>query len=231
MIEKFYKLHKLRAITRRLGLNSILFNFFFGNKNYEENFDESFSRYINKGDVVYDCGANIGHYTKTFADLVGSEGLVIGIEPSPMNYKKLMKNTSNYKNIVNLNFALGKKKELLWFQQGEDEIGANSKVLEDKTNNSIKVDVFTLSEIIDLHGEPNAIKIDVEGFEFDVLLGLEKKLAIKNSINLIGIEVHSSILETRGIKNAQKKIEKFLIDKNYSINWTDFSHIIAKKNA
>lgn len=229
MIEKFYHLHKLRAITRMLGLNSILFKFFFGNKTYEENFDESFSKCIKKGYIVYDCGANIGHYTKTFADLVGPEGVVIGIEPSPINYKKLMLNTSNYKNITNLNLALGKKKEQLWFQQGEDEIGANSKVSEDKTDNSIKVDAFTLSEIIDLHGEPNAIKIDVEGFELDVLLGLEKKLAIKNNINLIGIEVHSSILESRGIKNAQKKIEMFLIDKNYSIYWTDFSHIIAEK--
>ena len=47
-----------------------------------------------------------------------------------------------------------------------------------KQDQKISVEVTTLDHLIKIYGLPNYIKIDVEGFELDVLLGLSQKAGI-----------------------------------------------------
>ena len=58
----------------------------------DPNHEAWFWKYItlSKGDVVIDVGAHIGKYTITLAKVVGPEGLVIAIEPNPINFAFLL---------------------------------------------------------------------------------------------------------------------------------------------
>jgi hypothetical protein len=77
----------------------------------------------------------------------------------------------------------------------------------------ITVDITTLDELIKKFGDPKFIKIDVEGFEHEVLLGLTKKSGI------ISFEFASEFIE-----NAYKSID-YLI----SIGYTEFNYSLGER--
>ena len=90
------KLFLLRKITRKLGLNPLLFRLLYGNKSYEQYFDNKFSSSLVEGDIVLDIGANVGFYTKDFAKIVSGTGLIFAIEPSEINFNKLKETSKNW---------------------------------------------------------------------------------------------------------------------------------------
>jgi len=220
------KLFFLRGITRKLGINKIVFNLIYSKKKYEQYFDNYFSTKIKQGYVVYDIGANVGFYTSIYSQLVGENGKVYAFEPSIVNYQKLQNTTNIFSNVTLFNFGIGETKMKLFLSQGEDEIGANSRLSNDASTFGNWIDIRTLDSFINDIEMPNAIKIDVEGFEIDVLKGASSIL--KNpKLQLIGIELHSKILNEKGIYNPEKIIEKILISNSFDFKWVDFSHIVA----
>jgi FkbM family methyltransferase len=222
------KLFLLRKITRKLGLNPLLFRLLYGNKSYEQYFDNKFSSSLVEGDIVLDIGANVGFYTKDFAKIVSGTGLIFAIEPSEINFNKLKETSKNFSNIIPLNLAIGSKNDKLFISQGEDELGANSRISNIETKNGKWVDVLTIDDLVKMHKQPSAIKIDVEGFEIEVLKGSLLTLKSK-TLRMIGIEVHTSILHENGINNGPEQIEQILISNGFKIEWTDFSHIVATR--
>ena len=50
------------------------------------------SEILREGDWVLDVGANIGHYTVRFSELVGDKGRVIAFEPVPDTFEILSSN-------------------------------------------------------------------------------------------------------------------------------------------
>lgn len=73
---------------------------------------------------------------------------------------------------------------------------------------------------------PNVIKIDVEGFEWEVLEGLGAHLA-SSSLRAIGVEVHFGILRERGLADAPQRIEDLLVRNGFRLLWPDNSHLLA----
>lgn len=73
---------------------------------------------------------------------------------------------------------------------------------------------------------PNAIKIDVEGFEVEVLQGLGPHLAAP-TLRVIGVEVHFGILKERGMADAPQRIERLLARNGFRVQWPDSSHLLA----
>jgi len=216
----------LRNAGRKIGLNKLIARIILGN-GYETNYENKFINAINIGDCIWDIGANIGHYTKIFSDNVSDSGSVYAFEPSPTNYFHLKKNCELLDNIFLFNFGLGEKEDKVSFQQGADSIGATSRIVETNID-GIEVDIVVGIDLIKnkIAKAPNAIKIDVEGYEFEVIKGLGKYLSDSN-LRLIGIEIHFELLKERGIESAPLLIEKTLVENGFNIDWTDPSHIIA----
>jgi hypothetical protein len=75
---------------------------------------------------------------------------------------------------------------------------------------------------------PNVIKIETEGFELDVLLGLRQTLQEK-SLRTLCIEMHFGLLQERGLSNAPSDIEKLLVSSGFSLVWPDASHVVATR--
>lgn len=219
-----------RNLGRALGLNRVIASYLLGS-GYETKYDNAFSSILRPGDCVWDVGANVGYYTRSFAELVGHEGLVFAFEPSPANFARLKSACLNHPRVRMLNFGLGSEEAQLAFQQGTDDLGATSRVMDSTVAGTVLVDIRTGAGLISA-GEalaPNAIKIDVEGFELEVLLGLGVHLSAP-ALHAIGVEVHFGILKSRGIADAPGQIERLLQQHGFSVSWPDASHILATRN-
>ena len=226
MMKSFRNLFFLRKITRKIGLNSFLFKIIYRGNSYEELFDTFFSNKIKNGFCVYNVGANMGYYSLIFSKLVGDEGAVISFEPSLINFNKLNENIKSTANITTLNIGIGSFESKLFISQGADDIGATSRINDKDTGNGQWVDMMPIDKIVKKNRFPNAIKIDVEGFEVEVIDGAIN--ALKNDeLKVVGIEVHSEILEFRKIENPIGRMEKILSESGFILEWTDFSHLVA----
>lgn len=144
------------------------------------------------GDVVVDIGAHVGKYALIAAKRVGKEGKVIAIEAHAENFKALLNNIrlNDFQNVIALNVAAFSEngKTLRLFGQWDTSYSLKSW---DAT--STRVETRTTDSILKQYGIRNAdwVKIDVEGAETDVLVGMKK--TIENSPNLkILVEVNRS---------------------------------------
>ncbi len=154
------------------GMTSASSAWYCGLYEYEE---MSFlSHHLEPNNLFVDVGANIGAYS-ILAASNGSK--VISIEPIPSTFEILKKNIllNNFQDLVELlNIGVDSKKKILKFTNDK---GAMNHVLkyEDKKKNSINVNSNSLDNI--LSGRiPKFIKIDVEGFELNVIEGGETTL-------------------------------------------------------
>lgn len=218
-----------RSVGRKLGINKRIAALVNG-VGYEARYDRAFLSALKPGDSVWDVGANVGYYTRQFAEKVGAGGMVFGFEPSPSNFEKLKTATGTMPNVTVVNYGLGSETATLSLMQGADELGATSRIVE-AGEGAINIDIRRGADLIETNqvAPPNAIKIDVEGFELEVLHGMGLTLGAR-SLRAVGIEVHFSLLTERGMENAPKQIEDLLLLHGFHVSWPDASHIVALRS-
>ena len=215
-----------RSICRSLGINKYVAKFILGEE-YEHNYDRGFSKCIQLGDCIWDIGANIGHYTASFSHRVGNTGKVIAFEPSPMNFARLSEKCSSLSNVSLHQVGIGATDSMMKFIQGGDSLGATSRFVDEKGDGE-SISIRSAESLLE-HASvprPNVVKIDVEGFELDVLNGFGRLLE-NNDLRAIGVEMHFGILQERGQTDAPARIEKLLTHSGFKIRWADPSHILA----
>jgi len=140
-------------------------------------------RFLHKGSVFFDVGANIGSISCTVARFVGESGHVYAFEPHPETYKILEYNIriNNLNNVTTFNVALGSKiskgkiYDKLDMNRGAATLLRSRNVREEE---GYEIEITTIDSLIEngLLPPPTLIKIDVEGFELEVLKGAEKLL-------------------------------------------------------
>lgn len=128
---------------------------------------------LRPGDLFCDVGANAGVYTVLAAAAVGCD--VVAVEPVPVAFDNLMQNVhANHASarVDARRCGVGRSAGLLHFTTDE---GSLNHVVAEPGPNTTQVEVQTLDAV--LAGRvPVAIKIDVEGFEAEVLAGAARTL-------------------------------------------------------
>jgi FkbM family methyltransferase len=150
-----------------------------------------YSQFIKKGDLCFDIGANLGSRTEAFLKL-GAR--VVAVEPQDSCIEKLKKKYGNNKEVTLIKEAVG------------DSLGMGELMISDthtvstmskkwidslKSSNmffvpteafewqtSKKIEVTTLDKLIKEFGRPAFCKIDVEGYEYEVLRGLTQPIEV-----------------------------------------------------
>ena len=141
---------------------------------------------LKPGDRVVDVGANIGYYAIMFARLVRKEGSVLCIEPEPDNLVELRRNVAGNDlcNVEILGVAAGEKVGRVGFAAGINGTVAS------EPDGQLDVDMVLLDSVI--NEKIDLIKIDVEGYEGQVLAGAERVL--RQFHPKLFVEVHPELL-------------------------------------
>ena len=159
---------------------------------------EWIKKYYKKGEVIYDVGANIGAVSLVSALYLEKDCEIYAFEPLPSTYNMLFKNImlNNCDKIITpLNIALSDKVEMDQFHMRSAEAGTSGhsvsgSVIHNANNKILNVFTQTLDSLIDSYGmkQPNHIKIDVDGHDYEVLLGGEKNILNESTLQTILIE-------------------------------------------
>jgi FkbM family methyltransferase len=153
----------------------------------------------------------VGDHTIAYSEKVGTKGRVIAFEPNPDAFECLKYNMRNCENVEIRNEAVSDN-----FREGRvilikhpENIGmtyvANFANLKEEGIRSVSIDSLQLDEC-------HFIKIDVEGFEMNVLKGAEK--TIKKFHPVMLIEINNFALERNGV--TSKDIFEYLDSLGYT---------------
>ena len=130
---------------------------------------------ISKGDYVIDVGANIGHYTAKMSKLVGSQGQVFAFEPISETFDILSSNVNHlpHKNVTLINAAASNRIGFAEMRVPKFDTGLPNYYMAqiDESGGELKVYCLCINSL----GLPNKIKlikIDAEGHDYEVLLGM-----------------------------------------------------------
>ena len=153
------------------------------------------SKLLKPGMRVVDVGANIGYYLLLFEKYIGSEGEVICIEPSVENLPELKKNIeiNRFVNVKLFDVAIGMDDGTTGLR-----VGINSGVVE-KNQGSYQVALRKLDSLVT--DKVDFLKIDVEGYEGQVLKGAQEILNRDKPI--LFLEIHPSIIPEFGFSVGQ----------------------------
>lgn len=180
-------------------------------------------RDLRAGDVFFDIGANVGAYSLLAATSSEDNIAIYSFEPSPNTFASLCRNISLNKlggKIFPLQLALGAKTEVSRFFLSSNIAGSAEHALGEPIdmhgNKFIPVDVQTvmsvnMDELIEIFGvfSPTHIKIDVDGFELNVLRGAKKVLSSDKLRHLL--------IEVREDSNECKLILELLNSHNFRL--------------
>ena len=210
--------YKLEVIPGDLGISSELIMF----KTHEPLTTKLLSKELKKGMTCLDIGGNIGYYTLLESNIVGNDGKVIAIEPSPPNFKHLKKNLSiqDAKNVDAYNFAAGDvdgEVNFLVYRESNGSFTIPDGETTDLPGELIKVpakrmDTF-LNELDIEHID--FVRMDVEGYEHHIIEGM--KNIIKNSKPMFQIEVHVTLLGKEGTKKFLHEFKEYGYEAKYYV--------------
>jgi FkbM family methyltransferase len=146
---------------------------------YEYRKQKAFRTEIKPGDVVYDLGANVGFYSLLASVLAGPSGRVFSFEPVPNNikYMRAHLDINGVKNCSVFEAAVGRIAGLSRFDEGVD--GFTGRLRADVgPRDGMLVRTVVLDDLV-RSGEiapPNVIKCDIEGGEYNALIGASTTL-------------------------------------------------------
>jgi FkbM family methyltransferase len=137
-------------------------------------------RAVKQGDVVLDCGANVGVFTRVA--LNRGARTVVAIEPAPENLESLRRNFREEiaaARVIVYPKGVWDKDDVLTLRRDPNNTAADSFViLKDKNTASIQVPLTTIDKLVaELKLERvDYIKMDIEGAETNALIGARETL-------------------------------------------------------
>jgi FkbM family methyltransferase len=201
-------LKKHQAINEDLSLNLFSQKFYYlniddvlGSIDQLIIYDEyNIKNFLKEDSVVLDIGANIGVFSVYCAN-VCKNGRVYSLEPVPFVFEILSKNTKNYKNCFCFKLGVGSKNEEKIIKIRSWNPGYSTIDTENIERKAESFDIEEKIKIVKLDdwikendiSKIDFIKIDVEGYELEVLKGAIE--TIKKFKPALGISIHHPKLQ------------------------------------
>src|ERR1700730_8257437 len=137
------------------------------------------TRQVRAGDLVIDVGANVGHYTCHLSRCVGPSGRVLAFEPIPVSFALLAANVraSGASNVTLFIVGLSSSAAVVSMTIPPYEHTQLSNYYQAHISTQGEYPVLCLPlDAIPLPGLARLVKIDAEGHDLQVLLGMESIL-------------------------------------------------------
>lgn len=193
----------------------------------EKNEQIFYIRYLREGMTVFDIGANIGELSLLFSRFVGSSGQVHAFEASKSTFDKLSTvcKITNYRQMTINHLAVSDQEKILKLNVYSEEYSSwNSLADRPLENYGINVKPIYTEDVqsitLDNYCETNKIefidllKIDVEGAEYQVMLGA-KSLFENKRVRCCVFEFGGTTFD---MGNSPEEIEFFLNSCDYRVS-------------
>jgi FkbM family methyltransferase len=189
---------------------------------------EAVARLVESGDTVVDGGANIGYMTVLAGHMAGPGGRVIAFEPHPFLYSRLCEHVrlaESHGCLAGFDLreqALGSTTGEAWlhvpkgFEQNDGLASMISS--NDAGEHRLAVSLTTLDELLGV-GPVKLLKLDIEGYEAEALLGAKELLKSGRVRNLL-FEDHE--LGTGQVASSLKAYGYEI----FSLGWKCFGPVI-----
>ncbi len=185
---------------------------------HEKNSTEEVKRVIKPGMKILEIGANIGYYALIETKLAGPTGHLYAIEPSPYNFDLLKRNLelNNIRNADLHQAAFGEKRDKVKFYMYDRSNLSSFIKREDMgmETTEIEVEMVTLDDFLRLKNA-DFIRMDVEGYELEILKGGTQVLSSDSKPKLFFIEVHSDLLHKKD--SSGREIIELLAKYGYEV--------------
>jgi FkbM family methyltransferase len=169
---------------------------------------ELYAKLLQPGDVFIDVGAHVGFHSLVARQLIGPEGLVIAVEPQPYNASKILANWG-VNDFTNIKLIVAAASNCDGWVELNDQVSSDRSVLTLREHGGkneaqrFEVPSLRLDSIFQRHNITCAklLKIDVEGYESEVISGLGNRL--RDTENIVFEVLPNAAAETTGLTSAQ----------------------------
>ena len=222
-IQQVYRNQTFKPYVIKMNMDGVAFDFLIGNATGEDWYKPSNQvqtkdpdsdselgemafiklNIVRKGDIVFECGGHQGLTAILLSNWVENEGRLVTFEPMADNVEIIKKNINlnNLKNVVVEHKGVGCTEEKVTFYKQ-----SNSSIIPKELTKAIalkkllyggeEVEIIPLDSYADRTNiRPNVLKIDVEGYEVEVLKGAKN---ILQTAPKLCIEVHTDLLPRYG---------------------------------
>jgi len=179
---------------------------YYGQRGHASAMDRLYGQFINRGDLVFDIGSHVGDRVASFCRL-GAR--VVAVEPQPAMVAVLRLLYGRNPAVAIEPIAVGREagSARIMINPGNPTVSTASQDFitaardapgweKQRWTRTVDVAMTTLDALIEKHGKPAFMKIDVEGFEAEVLAGLAEPVrAISFEFTTIQREVARTCIE------------------------------------
>lgn len=166
---------------------------------------------LKEGDLFGDIGANIGAFSVLASVNAGADAITV--EPIPITYSYLVRNVkinNAESKITALQLGVGNENTTLRFTKNMDTVNSVSVNQDTNDENTVLVEVKKLDDIFN-DRQPVLLKIDVEGYEWQVLQGA-KSIFNNDGLKAVIMEINGSG-KSYGIDD--NKIHEYMLGLNF----------------
>ncbi|MFN6946601.1 MAG: FkbM family methyltransferase [Cytophagaceae bacterium] len=179
ILNKILRSSSLQPLWEKLHSYSIVGMNFWGGARFEESGELWIVKNVLKGKingVIFDIGANEGHYSLSLSNIIGERSKIYCFEPSKKTFEKLKRNVSHIDGIILNNLGFGDKEQKLILYHTSESTGLSSLYGNNPLTEFTEEEEINLSTITGFCNsnrisEIDFLKVDVEGHEYNVLLG------------------------------------------------------------
>jgi len=183
---------------------------------------------VKPGMTVIDIGAHIGYYTLLFAKCVSPNGQVVAFEPLPVNFELLKRNIQLNELACVQTFSqavFSRNEEIILTVPDDLPHSGDASVYHGRGTKQFRVPAITLDTFCDSSGiRPDIAKMDVQGAEYDVLIGAKRTIDLHRPKLLIELHHFDG-------KLAAHPVPDLLTSWGYRVQWIErsemTSHILA----
>lgn len=203
-----------------------------------------------KNTIIFDVGANQGQYANMINKIFKGECNIYSFEPSKFTFKKLSETTKDIKKISINNFGLGsgEKNEILNYEKNGSGLASIYKRKLDHFNINQNLNENISIKKLDDFCSTNSIKkidllkIDVEGYELEILRGAQKMID-GNNVEMLQFEFGGCNIDSktyfrdfyyelkdkykiyRLLQNGLREITEYTEDKEIFLNMNYFAEL------
>jgi FkbM family methyltransferase len=192
----------------------------------EQKSSEIMQKFIRPDDIILELGANIGYYVLLESKVLSDKGYIYAVEPAPENVRLLKKNIelNGVKNIEVFDMAISDSKGTARLYMG-GACNLHSLINSGQDAQYVEVQTDTVDGFLRGKKPVTFLRMDIEGYETQVIEGMEKTLSSPD-IKRLFVEIHPHRVGPDKMKTFLRKLKDYGFETAYCVSHDKFQRSV-----